>query len=379
MSAVEVVLATEQPRTLRLERELGDGAEAIVYEAEPDLAVKLFHSPSVEVTRRLESMMALARADDFLNDAAHPELAWPTALVHDADGREVVGYAMRRVGSPDFFPLTLLFSHRHRQDQLGEVSWRFFIGVSRNLTGLMATLHDRGLVLGDISPRNVVVNRDGMLTFLDCDSMQFVAPGSGERFECRMKTPEYTAPELQSDDTVAERTPETDCFSLALLIYRLLLMGDHAYTGIPRDAPPDEDLCIEDKILSGHAYLVRPDEIDVPANAYDPALLPPGVFELSRRTFGVGHAVPSARPTAAEWLAALDAAADELQLCPKERLHVYSGHLPACPWCARAAAGKPDPFVGGRVVVETPRPRVPAAVTALLLAVVLIALLILLL
>ena len=39
MSAVEVVLATEQPRTLRLERELGDGAEAIVYEAEPDLAV----------------------------------------------------------------------------------------------------------------------------------------------------------------------------------------------------------------------------------------------------------------------------------------------------------------------------------------------------
>ena len=100
MSAVEVVLATEQPRTLRLERELGDGAEAIVYEAEPDLAVKLFHSPSVEVTRRLESMMALARADDFLNDAAHPELAWPTALVHDADGREVVGYAMRRVGSP---------------------------------------------------------------------------------------------------------------------------------------------------------------------------------------------------------------------------------------------------------------------------------------
>ena len=72
--------------------------------------------------------------------------------------------------------------------------------------------------------------------------MQFVAPGSGERFECRMKTPEYTAPELQSDDTVAERTPETDCFSLALLVYQLLLMGDHAYTGIPRDAPPDEDL-----------------------------------------------------------------------------------------------------------------------------------------
>ena len=117
----------------------------------------------------------------------------------------------------------------------------------------------------------------------------------------------------------------------------------------------------------------------MPANAYDPALLPPGVFELSRRTFGVGHAVPSARPTAAEWLAALDAAADDLQLCPKERLHVYSGHLPACPWCARAAAGKPDPFLGGRVVVETSRPRVPAAVTALLLAIVLIALLILLL
>ena len=75
MSAVEVVLATEQPRTLRLERELGDGAEAIVYEAEPDLAVKLFHSPSVEVARRLESMMALARADDLHRRAAKARLA----------------------------------------------------------------------------------------------------------------------------------------------------------------------------------------------------------------------------------------------------------------------------------------------------------------
>ena len=379
MSAVEVVLATEQPRPLRLERELGSGGEAVVYEAGPELAVKLYHRPSDDVARRLEGMLALACADDFLNEAAHPELAWPTALVRDADGREVVGYAMRRVGSPDFFPLALLFSHRHRQEQLGEVSWRFFVGVSRNLTGLMATLHDRGLVLGDVSPNNVVVNRDGMLTFLDCDSMQFVAPGSGERFACAMKTLEYTAPELQGDDEGAEHTPESDCFSLALLICRLLLMGDHAYTGIPRDAPLDDDLRIPDKIVSGHSYLVRPDEINLPANTYDPALLPPRVLELSRRTFGTGHAVPGARPAAAEWLAALDAAADELQICPKERLHVYSGHLPACPWCARAAAGKPDPFLGGRVVVETPRPRVPAAVTALLLAVVLIALLILLL
>ena len=59
---------------------------------------------------------------------------------------------MRRVGSPDFFPLTLLFSQRHRREAIGEVSWRFFVGVSRNLTGLMATMHARGLVLGDVSP-----------------------------------------------------------------------------------------------------------------------------------------------------------------------------------------------------------------------------------
>lgn len=347
-TSLEVVLASDSPRTLRLaDKPIGRGGQAVVYvtEADPALAVKLYYKPSDDVERRLDGMLRLAHADDFLtrDGAAHPELAWPVAVVRSVDDRRVIGYAMRRVGSPDFVPLGVLFNHRQRRDAIAEVSWRYFVGVARNLTGLVATLHERGLVLGDVSHANVVVSRQGYLTFLDCDSMQFVAPRSNERFPCLVMTPEYAAPELLRNGRM-ERTPHSDCFSLAVLICRLLLVGDHPFMGVRLRAAEDDESGTTENIRDGCSYLVRPEEVGVPRGTFDLGLLPPPILQLARRTFGEGHVDPPARPAAAEWLAALDATRTGLAVCPRQRVHVFSGHLDACPWCARSAAGLSDPF-----------------------------------
>jgi len=56
----------------------------------------------------------------------------------------------------------------------------------------------------------------------------------------------------------------------------------------------------------------------------------------------------SARPTAAAWVASLDALRGHLKRCAKEPRHVYPDHLPACPWCAldqRGVVYFPDPNV----------------------------------
>lgn len=359
----EVLLASNPPRTVRLPpRPIGRGGQAAVYvtEADPALAVKVYYTPAADIERRLAEMLLLAHPDDFLtkDGAAHPELAWPTAVVRDLESHRVIGYAMRRVDRPEFFSLGVLFNTRQRREALSEVSWRFLVGVGRNLAGLVATLHERGLVLGDVSHLNIVVSQKGYLTFLDCDSMQFVAPSSGERFPCLVLTPEYAAPELQRTGYM-ERTPESDSFSLAVLLSRLLLMGDHPFMGVRHDAGDDDEFGTMDNIRDGYCYLVRPEEIGLPSGAFDPGLLPPPILQLVRRTFGEGHAIPSARPTAAEWLAELEVAQRTLQVCAAQRLHVYSGHLSACPWCARTARGLSDPFVPG----ARPRP-VPAATHA---------------
>jgi DNA-binding helix-hairpin-helix protein with protein kinase domain len=360
----DVLLASNPPRTVRLPpRPIGRGGQAAVYvtEADPALAVKVYYTPAADIERRLEEMLLLAHPDDFLtkDGAAHPELAWPTAVVRDPDSHRVIGYAMRRVDRPEFVSLGVLFNTRQRREALSEVSWRFLVGVGRNLAGLVATLHERGLVLGDVSHLNIVVSQKGYLTFLDCDSMQFVAPSSGERFPCLVQTPEYAAPELQRSGYL-DRTPESDCFSLAVLLCRLLLMGDHPHMGVRHDAGEDDESGTMDNIRDGYCYLVRPEEMGLPSGAFDPGLLPPPILQLARRTFGEGHAIPSARPTAAEWLAELEVAQRTLQVCPDQRLHVFSGHHSECPWHARTARGLSDPFVAG---ARPTRPR-PAATPA---------------
>jgi DNA-binding helix-hairpin-helix protein with protein kinase domain len=203
-------------------------------------------------------------------------------------------------------------------------------------------LHARGLVLGDVSHANIVLGQNGYLTFLDCDSMLFTDPRSGEVFPCEFVTAEYAAPELQRDEQ-RDRSPATDDFSLAVLVCRLLLVGDHPFMGIRRDEA-DEEPDVGRNIRDGYSYLVRPEAVGVPPGTFDRAVLPPGVAELATRAFGPGQDDAAARPTSAEWLAALDEARAAVASCPASGLHAYGGHLEECPWCARAADGLPDAF-----------------------------------
>ena len=346
-AGAEVLLATAPRRTVRLtERPVGEGGQAAVYgvETDPELVVKVYREPSDELERRLESMLLLARPDDFLSEdaARHPALTWPTAMVKAPDSGRVIGYAMRRVGGPEHVPLGTLFNPAQRFERFPDISWRFLLGIARNLAALLDAVHERGLVLGDVSHANIVLGQNGYLTFLDCDSMLFTDPRSGEVFPCEFVTAEYAAPELQRDET-RDRSPATDDFSLAVLICRLLLVGDHPFMGIRRDEADDEP-DVGGNIRDGYSYLVRPDDVGVPPGTFDRAVLPPGVAELVGRAFGPGQDDPAARPTSAQWLEALDEARATVATCPASRLHAYGGHLDACPWCARAAGGLPDAF-----------------------------------
>jgi DNA-binding helix-hairpin-helix protein with protein kinase domain len=342
----EVLLAsTPRQRVTLSPRPIGEGGQAAVFAVtgDPRMVVKLYHRPTAEIERRLESMLLLARPDEFRSDGtAHPALTWPSAMVEDADTGAVLGYAMQRVGSPEFLPLGTLFNPMQRRQHFPDISWRFLVGLARNLAGLIAVLHERELVLGDISHANLVVSQRGYLTFLDCDSMQFTDPRSGEHFPCLFLTAEYAPPELQRNERMA-RSPATDNFSLAILVCRLVSLGDHPFNGI-RIGGHDDDADASRNIVDGYSYLVRPEQLGLPSGTLDPGLLPPPVLALGQRAFGPGHDDPSARPSADEWLGALDTAMETIAACDLNPHHAYSDHLPGCPWCARTQAGGSDVF-----------------------------------
>src|SRR5581483_1312116 len=110
--------------------------------------------------------------------------------------------------------------------------------------------------------------RTGLVALLDCDSMPITDPRTDDLYPCFWSHPDYAPPELQAGsfrgDQDRPRSQNTDNFSLAVLICRLLLAGIHPFTGFPAaSAEDDEEPGIGANIRAGRSYLVAPEEVDV--------------------------------------------------------------------------------------------------------------------
>ncbi|UXX95190.1 hypothetical protein N7U49_30560 [Streptomyces sp. AD2-2] len=269
---------------------------------------------------------------------------------------EFLGYAMRRFGEPQHVQLVGLFTRAQRLRLFGDrADWRFLLGVAWNLAFMTARMHYDHLVIGDFSSSNVVVDANGFVTFLDCDSIAFTDPVTGEPFPCLMHTTDYSSPERQSG---AAATEESDNFALAVLIYQLLTAGNHPFGGVPHDSTPEST--VKDNIAASVSYVVRPESVVIPRGTVDPSVLPPGLLTLAHTAFGAGVHAPSARPTPEVWLRALDQERSRVQLCRQRPLHSYGSHLPTCPWCTRAAVTGHDVFnVPVRPAVQVVPPAAP--------------------
>lgn len=87
---------------------------------------------------------------------------------------------MRRFGEPAHIRLIGLFTRAQRRKLFPErADWRFPLGAAWNLAFMTARIHHDNLVIGDFSSSNVVVDANGFVTFLDCDSIAFTDPATG--------------------------------------------------------------------------------------------------------------------------------------------------------------------------------------------------------
>jgi len=332
-------------------RELGAGGEARVLALSGDhsLVAKLYHEPTPAKARKVALMMA----DEPAVDAASAALAWPRDLLADERGR-FVGFLMERAAGPRLFELYNPSTRRHAAPR-GDYTLLHRVGA--NVAAAFEALHARGYVIGDVNESNVLVRRGGAVTLVDTDSMQVPDPANGTVLRSRVGKPEFTPPELQGRSFGDfDRSPEHDRFGLAVLLFLLLMEGTHPFAGRLEDGgemPP-----IEERIRRGLFPHDDHAEIRPPKLAPDFSLLDPGLRALFVRCFEDGHADPSARPTAAEWRAALVTAWAELGKCGANRHHRFGAHLDTCPWCARAALlGGRDPFPARAEPKPERRPR----------------------
>jgi DNA-binding helix-hairpin-helix protein with protein kinase domain len=320
--SVPGVFHTSQSDIVRLGRRIGAGAEGEVYEIQDrsDLVAKVYHEPPPP--EKAEKLVVLSRLG---NERLFNISAWPVDVLRDAPDGEVVGFVMKKISQAE--EVHALHSPKSRLQKFPQASWAFLIYVAANIARAVAAIHEHGLVIGDLNPKNILVTRRATVYLLDVDSFQVSA--DGKTYRCEGGFPEYTPPELQG---VAfrdvDRAQEHDSFGLSVVIFQLLFMGRHPFSGryLGAGEMPLERAIGEFRFAYGVDAEAR--KMWQPPGTLALDSLPSPLVNLFRRAF-----LKPDRPQPREWIEPLDALAKALKKCDLHSGHYYYHKLRECPWC----------------------------------------------
>jgi DNA-binding helix-hairpin-helix protein with protein kinase domain len=321
--------------------QLAEGGEGVVYTVVGDAAalVKVYKKrPGREGVAKLRALTA------GVTPGLAQVAAWPAAVLAESPGGPVVGFRMLRfVG---YEPAHHLYNPRLRERFFPRADWRFLAHAARNVAAAFEEVHRAGCVVGDVNQSNVLVAASALAALIDCDSFQVSA--GGRVYRCGVGVSLYTPPELQDASFAAvDRTTHHDGFGLAVLLFQFLVAGRHPFAGVYSGAGEPS---FEDHIKAYRfAYSSSAAALGTGPPPFVPGLaaLGPELAGLFERAFG--PAGVRGRPSAGEWVAALDRFRDRLSPCPAQTGHLRVGN--DCPWCAVVRMGGPDYFASVAVVV----------------------------
>jgi DNA-binding helix-hairpin-helix protein with protein kinase domain len=275
--------------------------------------------------------------------------AWPTDTLHLQAGGDPIGFVMPRVSG--YHDVHLLYGPKTRLTTFPDARWRFLVHASGNVARAFRAVHELGLVVGDVNHGNLLVDQRATVRFIDCDSFQIKA--GGRTFPCKVGVETHTPPELQGLDlSTVVRTANHDAFGLAIVIFQLLFLGRHPYSGtfLDRGDMPISRAIAEGRFVYGmRARAVR---MQPPPHSLTLASVPVRIADLFERAFDGSMGARPNRPTAAEWVSALEVLEKSIKSCSVDPSHQYAGDAFGCPWCSIES--------GARVQLFNPVIRPPA-------------------
>lgn len=316
---------------------LASAGEGVIHEVagRPDLVAKVFHTDLKDLAAKLAKVgaMILTPPDGTVQSDGFVVLTWPTDLLDGHDG--TVGYLMPRIDTSNAVEIHTVSNPANRSNPLPSapqwtrnVTWLHLVNIAANLCLAVETVHRVDAVIGDFQERNILVNDTTRVTLVDCDSMQFT-DSAGHRYLCALGRPEFTAPELaRANLAVTARDKPSDLFALAVHIHLLLMAGNHPFlrgewTGVG-EQPDALTLAASGQWAGGPGSALLTHALAPPIS-----FLPLDIQRLFIRAFTDGARNPAARPTAAEWRAALSG----MQLGTCARGHQIPVEADPCPWC----------------------------------------------
>lgn len=321
---------------------LAKGGEGCIYSItnNDSIVAKVYHSETdeqrahlLERARKVECMILFPPISNQSNEHYLP-VAWPKEALFDMEeSTGFRGYLMVRVHGIN--SIKKVYTPEQRSITYPLFTHRTLLQTALHLARAMQTLHASGYVIGDVHESNILVSEDGQVTFVDTDSFEVGDPRTGERFRSAVGKPEFSPPELQKKNlSKTDRSVEHDLFGLAVIIFQLLMEGQHPFSGISR---LKSNPTMSQRIAKGYfpygsarRSAVQPLPSSPPFD-----MLHPNLQRLFLQCFEIGQWNPTARPTTQIWIDGISEVMEELQSCRINALHIYSNHFTSCPWCAR--------------------------------------------
>ena len=343
-SITEKTFYTNDGRVVYLGTMLGSGGEGAVYKVPnmPGKVVKVFKSTTdfAYMERKIEALInnqIPSKLDHVLINTI------PESLLYDEDDH-FVGYIMPGI-TTRFKLYDVSRNSADRTKYFPELDYKGLIIIAYNLAEAVSYIHEHEVVIGDLNPNNIVVNPDGTVCLIDTDSYDIVDKTTNEHFPCAVGLPEMLAPELQNVGYLKNTcfTRETDLFSLAILIFRLLMNNANPFGGVRSDlvSRAVSDTYTNVEIMNGESpYIKKIEGLTVPDWAPPFSMLPEYIQDLFVRVFDYNQETYlekiKERPTTKEWMDALMRFYNEpLKQCEKNHFHWYRKELDQCPLCAK--------------------------------------------
>jgi DNA-binding helix-hairpin-helix protein with protein kinase domain len=308
-------------------REIARGGEGAIHEIAGDTSrvAKIYHAPVNSERAAKLTAMASVRAPKI-----ETICAWPLDMLRDSSGKPA-GIIMPAIRNAK--DIHSLYGPRSRLREFPAADYRFLVATAANLARAFAVIHDHGHVIGDVNDRLAMILPDATVRLIDCDSFQ-VSIGT-RIYRCDVGVLTHQPPDLQGISSFhgVTRTANHDNFGLAVLIFQLLFLARHPFSGRPLDS---DNLPI-DRAIREHRFAygsrARQLRIEAPPNALRLPAVGQAVSLLFERAFAA-ESVGDGRPRAQEWADTLQHLASSLGRCQRNPNHWYLRGPASCPLCA---------------------------------------------
>jgi ribosomal protein L27 len=210
------LLVDDSGMKIQLGKKIGAGGEGTVFATSEKQVCKVYEGQRLTAGTKAKIELMLRKP------VHHPGICWPLSLARNERG-EFVGYFMNRATGREL--QRTVFVKPLLEQIFPDWTRIQLVVLTASILNLVLLLHERNVLIGDISHRNILVKDEKTVFFVDTDSYQI------EDFPCPVGTATFLPPELRGQDLSSVlRELRNEHFALATLVFMMLMPGKPPYS-----------------------------------------------------------------------------------------------------------------------------------------------------